>query len=105
MKIHCFYLNDNKSGNSLYAITIDSATADRFRVIRDMNKFSYNVLELPNTDAYNFISNNDMLSLRHKEIVIDNTTITILVTKYEFNVLIGANIQSLDILEKMRVVL
>ena len=105
MKIYCFYSNDNNLNNSLYAITIDRVTAAEFREIRDMDKFSYNVLELSNGDAYNFISSNDILSLRHKEIVINNTTITILVTKYEFNELLDANIQSLDILEKMGVLL
>lgn len=64
MKLYCFYLKSNDK-NNLYAVTIDRNTSIDFRDTRDMCKFIFDEMEIPNDDVKDFLVKNESCELRH----------------------------------------
>ena len=86
MKLYCFYLKSNDK-NNLYAVTIDRDTSIDFRSTRDMSKFIFDEMEIPNDNVKDFLSKNESCELRHKiltDVDLESQRIVIM-TKSEFS--------------------
>ena len=101
MKVRCFYLKSDDK-NNLYAVTIDRSTAREFMNTRDMSKFIYDEMEIPNDDVKEFISTNESYELRHKvltDIDMESQRVVVM-TKKEFSLLKNYTYQEFSELHK-----
>jgi len=101
MKIRCFYLKSNDK-NNLYAVTIDRSTAREFMNSRDMSKFIFDEMEIPNDDAKDFLLKNEYCELRHKiltDIDMESQRVVVM-TKKEFSLLKNYTYQEFSELHK-----